>query len=74
MRNDWLTSDSFFRYYTWLKRPTEIINNSNIYMFKDEVEPMWEVKSSTEFWFNTCCWDGIYNLCDLPSPQKYQFW
>jgi translation initiation factor 4E len=36
------TVEDFWRYYTWLKRPTEIINNSNIYMFKDEIEPMWE--------------------------------
>src|ERR1700744_5152566 len=34
--------ESYFRSFSWLKRPSELEHNLNPHFFKSDIEPMWE--------------------------------
>lgn len=44
------TVESFWKHYLYMKRPSHLENNVNLYLFRDgpNMAPMWEVKSAID--------------------------
>jgi len=48
---DFNTVLSFWRYYAWTKKPSDLEKGTSLYVFRGDVEPMWESFPNGGCWF-----------------------
>lgn len=60
------TVENFCRLYNWLKKPSKLLLNENLHLFKENILPMWEDENNKKGGKWTICLDPkILNVRDL---------